>query len=121
MARPKKPIDLELLKKLASMFCTREEIAALLGVSRRTLQRNPDFARAYRQGQNSGKITVRRAQVQKALAGDTTMLIWLGKTILGQFEKTRTEAIVKAPNITITADDAALFEREFLDERVSDV
>jgi hypothetical protein len=41
--RPKKFIDLELVEKLAHIQCTHAEIAATLGVSIDTLQRNKDF------------------------------------------------------------------------------
>jgi hypothetical protein len=42
--RPKKFVDLELVEKLAHIQCTYGEIAATLGVSVDTLQRNKDFA-----------------------------------------------------------------------------
>lgn len=33
------------------------------------------------------KVAIKRAQLKKALAGDNTMLIWVGKQYLGQTDK----------------------------------
>jgi hypothetical protein len=42
--------DLALAEDLATVFCTQQEIATILGVSLRTLQRNEEFCRVYEKG-----------------------------------------------------------------------
>ena len=41
----------------------------------------------------TGRATLRRLQWQRANGGADTMLIWLGKQMLGQKDKVETEAI----------------------------
>ena len=82
---------LPLVRKLAGIQCTDEEIAAGLGCSQDTLargrKREPDLDAAILEGRANGRMSLRRAQYQKALDGNPTMLIWLGKQILGQRER----------------------------------
>jgi hypothetical protein len=87
MARPRKTIDLKELEKLCMMQCTDEEIAAWFGVSRDKIIRRKEingFCGAYENGKHLGKVSLRRLQWQAAQKGNITMLIWLGKQILGQ-------------------------------------
>ena len=83
MARPKKIIDFELVEKLAGLFCTQAEIAAVLDISVRTLQRNAEFCRIYKKGLDNAKTTLRRNQL-KLSERNATIAIWLGKQYLGQ-------------------------------------
>ena len=82
---------LPLVRKLASIQCTDEEIAAGLGCSQDTLargrKRDQELDAAIIDGRANGRMSLRRAQYQKALDGNPTMLIWLGKQILGQRER----------------------------------
>jgi AraC-like DNA-binding protein len=83
--RPVIKVDTDLIEKLAAIHCTNKEIAEVLGISIDTLQRNfPDFLQ---KGRAHGKAKLRRLQWQKAEEGNPTMLIWLGKQILGQKEQ----------------------------------
>lgn len=86
MARPVKPIDEELLKRLCTILCTTEEMAAILEVSKDTLERR--YAAEIKQWREGGKMSLRRAQYQAAMKGNTTLLVWLGKQHLGQSDKT---------------------------------
>lgn len=81
--RPKKVIDYKAVEKLASIQCTQEEIANFLELSVRTLQRDEEFCRIYKKGQDSGKMSVRRMQFKLA-ENNATMAIWLGKQYLKQ-------------------------------------
>lgn len=83
MGRPKKPIDYETVEKLASIQCTQEEIANFLELSVRTLQRDEEFCRLYKKGQDSGKMSLRRTQFKLA-EKNPSMAIFLGKQYLGQ-------------------------------------
>jgi AraC-like DNA-binding protein len=93
MGRPKKEIDFEALEKLCMIQCTEEEIAAYFGISIDTLERrineqyNQTFAEYFAQNRGKGKMSLRRAQYTAAMAGNTTMLVWLGKNWLSQTDK----------------------------------
>lgn len=82
MARPKKEIDEEALKKLSEMMCTNEEIAAFFEVSTDTIERR--YAALLKEGRKVGRTSLRRFQYLAAEKGNPTMLIWLGKQYLGQ-------------------------------------
>ena len=90
MGRPRKEIDFVQFEKLCSLQCTQKEIAAFFEISHDTLsdrckeQYGMTFEDVYAEKSQSGKIAVRRAQMQAAMAGDRTMLVWLGKNMLGQ-------------------------------------
>jgi len=84
VGRPRFVIDMETVRKLASIQCTQEEIAAFLGCSVDTLQRNEEFCGVYKKAIESGKSSLRRLQWKAAEKGNTSMLIWLGKQYLAQ-------------------------------------
>ena len=81
--RPKKEIDYETVEKLANIQCTQEEIASFLNLSVRTLQRDEEFCRVYKKGQENGRMSLRRMQFKLA-EKNTAMAIFLGKQYLGQ-------------------------------------
>jgi hypothetical protein len=91
--RPKKTIDFETFDKLIQIQCTGEEIAAYFEINYDTLDRiikdkhNMSFSEYFEQNRGKGKISLRRAQFQTAMSGNTTMQIWLGKNWLGQTDK----------------------------------
>jgi hypothetical protein len=85
MARPKKNIDESVVYKLAKIHCTMEEIGSVVGCSVDTLERR--FADIIKKGREYGKSSLRRMQYHKAVMGNNTMLIWLGKQLLGQADK----------------------------------
>lgn len=82
MARPKKEIDEATVFKLAQIGCTLEEMGDWFGCSQDTLERR--FADVIKEGKAQLKQSLRRAQVKKAMEGNPTMLIWLGKVLLQQ-------------------------------------
>ena len=89
VGRPKIEIDEELLYKLATIHCTMKEMVDIIGVSEDTLKRN--FAGIIDKGKADGKMRLRRKQVEVAMSGNHTMLIWLGKQMLGQSESPMSE------------------------------
>lgn len=91
MARPKKEIDYVVVEKLANIQCTQEEIASFLGLSVRTLQRDEEFCRIYKKGQDNGKMSLRRMQYKLA-EKNATMALWLGKQYLGQKDNIEVES-----------------------------
>lgn len=87
--RPKKEMryDYNLVEELAKIFCTQQEIANIMNLSLRTLQRDDKFCHTYEKGIDYAKSTLRRAQFKSAIEnGNVTMQIWLGKQYLGQRE-----------------------------------
>lgn len=68
--------------KLAAMGCSDREIATWFDVDDNTLRYN--FKEIIAKGREELKHNLRRAQIKLALNGNATMLIWLGKNILGQ-------------------------------------
>ena len=80
--RPKIKLDPLMIQNLASIFCTNREIAAMMSCSTDTLVRN--YADHIKKGREQGKSSLRRRQWEKAMEGNTTMLIWLGKQYLEQ-------------------------------------
>lgn len=90
MGRPKAKIDPHQVEQLSAIFCTPEEIAAVLGCSRDTLDRR--FAKEIQAGKAKGRMSLRRAQYKVAVTKETpAMLIWLGKNNLGQKDKSDEE------------------------------
>jgi hypothetical protein len=88
--RPATNIPLPQLEALCQVHATDAEIAAHFGCSTKTIERlkkKPRYASVFERGRADGKISLRRAQYQEALKGSPSMLIWLGKQLLGQKEK----------------------------------
>jgi AraC-like DNA-binding protein len=85
MARPKKPIDIKAVEALAGLGLGMRDITHVLGVHERTLQRR--FAGALQKGRASVKSSLLRRQFEIAMGGNVTMLIWMGKQLLGQSDK----------------------------------
>ena len=73
------------VEQFASVGCTQEEIAILTGISARALGRN--YAETYKKGLANLKQSLRRKQVDLANGGNVTMLIWLGKNLLEQKDR----------------------------------
>jgi len=112
--RPRKRVDAKLIEKLAKIMASRAEIAAIAGCSVSTLDRR--FDAAIKRGNDHAKASLRRRQFECAMAGNVTMLIWLGKQWLGQADKVQTES----RDLTLEKLIAAAEEDEEL-ERSADV
>jgi len=77
-------IDPEEIYKLAKLWCSWEEMSDFFAVPANTLKYN--FSDMVAKGRSETKQALRRAQIKLAINGNATMLIWLGKNILGQQE-----------------------------------
>lgn len=92
VGRPKKEVDSKILGNLASIGCTIEECASVMGVSARTLRRN--YAEIIDQNREKGKASLRKKMFDKAIKKDNTpMQIWLSKNYLGMKDRTVNENI----------------------------
>ena len=110
MGRPKKPIDWDMVKKLCGIHCTGEEIASVVDVHYDTLNNRCNeeyginFSEYYKKASATGKTSLRRKQYEVAMKGNTTMLVWLGKNILGQRDTIETD-VKELPSINIIRAD----------------
>lgn len=92
MGRPIKLIEddrlVNQIKLLAAAQNTREQAAAILGVSDKTfrefLRKNPRSDEAWNSGPDYGKASLRMMQLATARKGNVRMQIWLGINWLGQ-------------------------------------
>jgi hypothetical protein len=108
IGRPPLDIDEDTVEKLASIHCTMQEIASVVGCSVDTLENR--FSEIIKQGRDRGKASLRRMQYEAAKKGNATLLIWLGKQILGQKDKSpeEIEAIRNQPVIHLSPEDRSV-------------
>jgi AraC-like DNA-binding protein len=97
--RPKIDVDFEQIDALCAVFCNCKEIMAVIDafgvklsydtVERRIKEQfDVTFAEYVKQKQMAfAKPKLRKAQLECALKGNPTMLIWLGKQYLDQVDK----------------------------------
>ncbi len=86
MPRPKSEINLDELEKLCAMQCTDQEIASILEVSTRTIERRrkvQSFREAMERGKAKGRVSVRRNLFRLATSGNLGANIFLAKNLLG--------------------------------------
>lgn len=82
VGRPKVELDKDQIYKLALMHCTMQEMADFFKVDVKTLRTN--YSQELTKGKAEGKIRLRKKQFEVAEKGNVSMLIWLGKQVLGQ-------------------------------------
>lgn len=110
----KKIINKEEFEKLCAIHCTQQEVCDWFEITDKTLSRwiretygeDKLFSEVFRQKRGKGKISLRRAQYQNALNGNTAMQIWLGKQHLGQTDKQHIQQ--ETVQINIDGDDSEL-------------
>lgn len=91
--RPLKEIDKTQFEKLCHIQCTLEEVASYFDCDMDTVESwckrtyNKVFSEVFRLKRGRGRVSLRRRQFEAALAGDKTLLVWLGKQYLGQKDR----------------------------------
>lgn len=96
--RPPTKIDWAKVEELTAAGCLGSEIAGVFAMHRNTFYDHVEknygiqFSEFRQQFLSKGDAYLRAAQFKKALKGDNSMLIWLGKNRLGQKEKSQSEA-----------------------------
>ena len=85
--------EIDEIRELAGEGNSVDDIANLMGVDYNTLKQNENYSRAIELGVADMKANLRHWQMEAAKSGNVTMLVWLGKVILGQREET--EATIK--------------------------
>ncbi len=92
MSRPEKPINWKLVDDLLIADCHGTEIAAHFDMHPNTFydrvvaQYNMSFTEYSLEKKQKGNSIIRAKQFDKAIKGDNTMLVWLGKNRLKQAE-----------------------------------
>lgn len=81
MARPVKPIDADMVRRAAEAGLTRDEIARVLGVSSKTIQRR--FGKQVAEGNERGVSSIKLKLHQKAMGGNIAALIFSLKNRAG--------------------------------------
>ena len=79
-----KIVDPDEVFRLAEIGCTMEEMSHFFGVDRETIKYN--FWPYIKRAESDLYRKLRKKQIDVALDGNPTMLIWLGKQMLGQQE-----------------------------------
>jgi len=93
MPRKKHKLDYKTLDAMCVIHCTGEECASVLNIDYDTLNAalkrdgKGGFSDYFKLKSATGKRSLRRKQFDKAIDGDNTMMIWLGKQWLGQSDK----------------------------------
>ena len=92
MGRPKLEFDLAVVELCGRLACTYQETASTFGCSESTVERRmadeeSEFCRSYKKGLAEATMSLRRKQIELAMDGNVTMLVWLGKQLLGQSDK----------------------------------
>jgi hypothetical protein len=109
MASAKATIDWDLVGEYLKAQCSGVEIADMIGVHENTLYNRCredlgiEFVAFSQQKKAEGKQSLRKKQYDVAMDGDKTMLVWLGKQVLGQKD-------VKEIDHTLNADRKAIAE-----------
>jgi hypothetical protein len=98
---------LRTISELAKLFCTQKEIAAVLGVSDRTLKSfladNPVARDVWEDGLQYAKVSLRRKQLSLS-DKNAAAAIFLGKNYLGQKDEHHTNMTVSKPANEMTED-----------------
>ena len=109
--RPEAALDWEQIGKLLEAGCKTVDIAAQFGVNRSTLYKRcridnkVTFSAFSQQKGARGDNLLRAAQFKKAMDGNTTMQIWLGKQRLGQADKQEITGKEGGPIVFVSWDN----------------
>lgn len=127
MGAPRKEIDWDEFDRLCELHCTLTEIAAWFKVSEDTIERRVNethcmtFAEYYKIKSANGKSSLRRMQYKAAMAGNTAMLIWLGKQLLGQHDRQETYTTTTFKPVVVELDNGRQLELKMsTEERKAD-
>lgn len=116
--RPRKEIDLEQVKAMCRIQCTQEEVCSILEVDHKTLNNRlraegySSYSQFHKKYNHEGKSSLRRAQWKAATEDrNPTMLVWLGKNMLKQTDKT---------DISVSGEMAHKIQVEFVNGKTDD-
>lgn len=124
VGRPEKPIDWQRVDELLEAGCSGTEIAPHFNIHPDTLylQCQKKFGTTFTdysaERKQKGDSCLKERQYKKALKGDNSMLIWLGKIRLGQRETTENLEFNLVKLMKLIESGAAL-QKETLDKNES--
>ena len=99
--RPEVFIDWNTVDKYLQAGASGKTVADKIGIHENTLylrtmkEKKMNFTEYRRQQFEHGNDNIHMKQYAKAMSGDNTLLIWLGKQRLGQRDKTETDTNIK--------------------------
>ena len=122
------PIIREKVEIFGKLCATQKEMADFFGCTQRTIEKymaekeeEPledseserteeygEFRKVYTRAAAEGKTSLRRVQMNKAMNGDTSMCIWLGKQLLDQKDKMEEKIDTTMRTLIIDIEDANL-------------
>ena len=102
------PVPDHIFTGLASLGCTESEIATL---TRTTKEKLHDKGNLIAEGRARLKHSLRRAQIKFALRGNPSLLIWLGKTYLGQSDQQ--QSLAQHTNIVVDASLLSALQQSY--------
>jgi len=89
--RPSKKFDMHQVKLLGQFRATFKTMADWFECSEQTISRqmnkDSEFSKVYKRALANTKMKLYEAQVKYALAGNSSLLIWLGKNMLEQTDQ----------------------------------
>jgi len=100
VGRPKLIFEMREVKLLGQFRATHETMADWFECSTQTIRRQmmnekSEFSRVYKKALATTKMKLSEAQIKYALNGNASLLIWLGKNLLDQTDKTEIEVNTK--------------------------
>jgi hypothetical protein len=84
-------LDVRQIRELGKIHCTNQEVARVMGCSYSLIRSK--YLDVIEEGREQGKASLRHAQYKRAMEGNPTMLIWLGKHLLGQRDEIRLSTV----------------------------
>lgn len=124
--RPKLEVDWIAVEEMCKIHCTGEEIAAISKMSYDTLKKairkkyDLTFTQYYKEKSADGKMSLRRKQFKSAVEdGNTTMLVWMGKQLLGQRDGRDIDITSNGDSVAPTLIE--IVAPQMIDNRVVDV
>ena len=119
ITKPRIEIDLVELERLCGLQCTQPDLAGWFNCDLTTIENRIKEDRLYEfegqqltfrqimeRGYAKGRVSLRRRQMAAADAGNATMLVWLGKNVLGQRDNIEVTGAAAGP-IEIATTSAA--------------
>ena len=125
MGRPptaQEAIDKKELAKIMAFYPSQKDVMDWFGVSESSLERfiETHFKMSFESLRDKSfvrtRVGIKRMQIQKAMSGDNTMLIWCGKQYLGQSEKNENVISGDGLSVNITLPDNGFSSRQVTDE-----
>ena len=114
MSRPTITFDYDEIYEISKTHCSFLDMAKYFNVSEGTInnryKEDEEFKLAVDRGRFEAIKGLRRRQIETAMDGNTQMLVWLGKQLLGQSDKVDVDQLsrVEPIHVEIVNPDGSL-------------